>query len=312
MQIIEQKERFASDVPTIVVLGKFDGIHIGHKEILRVMRDKKKELAHVGAKTVAFTFCPSPASFFSGRMIPELMTGQEKRIALAAEGVDILWEFPLNDHTAATEPYLFVEDILHRHLKAAVVVAGEDVSFGKNGLGDASLLMQCAKEFGFELVLLPKICMDGGEVSSSRVRDEIAAGNMEEAMKLLGNPYRISGVVERGAMRGREFGFPTMNLYPVDGKLLPPYGVYFANVVTRKGIFHSITDIGVKPTVTNEGKRIVEACLFDFDEEFYGESITVELLHYRRPEVHFASVEELISTLKEDAASGKRYFQLDA
>ncbi|MBQ0043305.1 MAG: riboflavin biosynthesis protein RibF [Lachnospiraceae bacterium] len=307
MQIIENKVHFDFPGRSCVTLGKFDGLHIGHSKIIESMREHMQDDMHM----VAFTFDPSPASFFAGRTIPELMTKEEKRKAFESYGFDYLWEFPMNDETAATKPYDFIKNYLFEDLKAGVIVAGEDVSFGDKGLGNAQLLAECADEFGYELYLLPKVCIDGNEVSSSYVRQEVSKGNMELVAGLLGKPYELSGIVEKGAQRGREFGFPTVNIYPSDSKLLPPYGVYYAKVYTDQGMFYSITDIGVKPTVTSEGRKVVESYLYNFDGTLYGTQIRVELLSYRRPEYKFSGVDELIKTLENDKKAGEKYFGLN-
>lgn len=306
MQIIENMEHFEFAGRTCVTLGKYDGIHLGHQAII----DRVFEVSGEELLKVAFTFSPSPASFFSGRMIPDLMTKEEKRVAFEKAGFDYLWEFPLNERTAATDPLTFIEDIIYKDLKASVIVGGDDISFGFQGRGDAALLRENESKFGYRLEMLPKVSVDDMVVSSSLIREYVSEGNMEQVARLLGAPYEIHGFVETGAGKGRQFGFPTLNLYPSEDKMLPPFGVYYADVITSQGTFHAVTDIGVKPTVTSEGRKVVESYLYGFEGDLDDNEITVVLLSYRRPEFRFESIDELVRTIGEDKIAGEKYFGL--
>lgn len=303
MQIIEKKTAFWLDAPSAVAIGKFDGIHRGHQSLLRRILEQKNK----GLRAVVFTFDPSPAVLFSGEHLPELTTKEEKRSLFEEMGIDVLIEYPLDFKTAAMEPERFIEEILAGQMRTAYIAAGTDLSFGKEGRGDARLLAEYGKRFGYQAEIIDKICLEGVEISSSYVREVIRQGDMEKARQLIGDAYSIRGVVAHGKKLGRRLGMPTVNLLPEKEKLLPPYGVYFSEVLLGERTCKGITNIGCKPTV-NEEKRVgVETYLYDFAQDIYGKEITVRLFSFHRAERKFASVEELKKQMAADIAKG-RYF----
>ena len=303
MQIIENDAAFQLDKPSAVAIGKFDGIHRGHQSLLqRVLEQKEK-----GRQAVVFTFAPSPAARFSGEDIPELTTKREKRKLFGDMGIDVLIEFPLNFTTAATEPEEFVEKILAEQMKTAYIAAGEDLSFGKKGRGDAALLRRMAGRFGYRTEIIEKVCLEGVEISSSYVREVIRIGDMEKAERLIGEAYSVCGVVAHGKKLGRRLGMPTVNLLPEKEKLLPPYGVYFSEVSVGERVYKGTTNIGCKPTVNDEMQAGVETYLYDFAQDIYGREITVRLFSFHRPEKKFDSVEALKKQMASDIAQGRYY-----
>lgn len=303
MQIIENDAAFQLDKPSAVAIGKFDGIHRGHQSLLqRVLEQKEK-----GLQAVVFTFDPSPAALFLGEDIPELTTKREKRKLFGDMGIDMLIEFPLNFTTAATEPEEFVEKILAEQMKTAYIAAGEDLSFGKKGRGDAALLRRMAGKFGYRTEIIEKVCLEGVEISSSYVREVIKIGDMEKAERLIGEAYSVCGVVAHGKKLGRRLGMPTVNLLPEKEKLLPPYGVYFSEVSVGERVYKGTTNIGCKPTVNDEMQAGVETYLYDFAQDIYGREITVRLFSFHRPEKKFDSVEALKKQMASDIAQGRYY-----
>ena len=303
MQIIENDAAFQRDKPSAVAIGKFDGIHRGHQSLLqRVLEQKEK-----GLQAVVFTFDPSPAALFLGEDIPELTTKREKRKLFGDMGIDVLIEFPLNFTTAATEPEEFVEKILAEQMKTAYIAAGEDLSFGKKGRGDAALLRRMAGKFGYRTEIIEKVCLEGVEISSSYVREVIKIGDMEKAERLIGEAYSVCGVVAHGKKLGRRLGMPTVNLLPEKEKLLPPYGVYFSEVSVGERVYKGTTNIGCKPTVNDEMQAGVETYLYDFAQDIYGREITVRLFSFHRPEKKFDSVEALKKQMASDIAQGRYY-----
>lgn len=287
-----------------VAIGKFDGIHVGHSALLAQMAEAKKD----GFLSVIFTFTPSPYEFFTGEKQPELMTVMEKRRAFEAMGIDVLWEFPMNGATAAIDPVEFIRNILVRQLHAGVIVAGDDLSFGNQGAGDADLLKRYAVEYGYEVNIISKVCLYGKAVSSTYVRNEVRSGNMENVAVLLGKPYSIMGTVLHGNRLGRKMQMPTVNLVPEADKLLPPFGVYYARVRIDDKVYDGITNIGRKPTVSDKPVVGVETYLYDFHGDLYDKEIEVMLLAYKRPEKKFENVEALAAQLKADREDGRCYF----
>lgn len=296
MEIITGTTQFKINEKTAVAIGKFDGIHVGHKKLLSYILEQKKD----GLKSVVFTFDPSPEEFFMGKRLPQLFTRDEKRRAFEKMGIDVLLEFPLTEITAATEPEDFVKRILVSQLSADYIAAGVDVSFGNRGRGDRHLLAHLSKEFGYELELIDKVRVDDEEVSSTRVRNEVSDGNMKMAARLLGEEYSVSGTVVHGRHIGHTIGVPTANIHPEENKLLPPFGVYKSVVVTRYGMVNGMTNIGRKPTISDREKVGVETYLYDFDRDLYDSFIEVKLLSFMRPEMKFDSVDDLKKQIKSD------------
>ncbi len=303
MEIIENTTDFQLEKASAVALGKFDGIHLGHRRLLdRVLEQKKR-----GLQAAVFTFYTSAASFFGGDG-KELSTREEKRVLFSRMGIDMLIEFPLNADTAATEPAVFLSRYLAQQMKTAYLCAGPDLSFGRGGNGNYALLAKYAETYGYEVELIDKVRVDGEEVSSTRVREAVRAGRMEDAARMLGAPYSVSGRIVHGRQLGRRLGMPTANLLPDDSKLLPPNGVYYSRAVLDGRTYRGITNVGCKPTVSEDRIMGLETYLYDFEEEIYGRDMTVELLSFRRAERHFDNVEALRSQIAEDVSAGRNTF----
>ena len=300
MHIIENTTEFQLDRPGAVAIGKFDGIHLGHQKLIQKIIEQKAK----GYLATVFTFDTSAAAFFGGEE-KELTTREEKRIVFEKMGVDVLIEFPLNRETAATEPVEFVQRYLVSQMQAAYICAGTDLSFGRRGAGNYELLQQYADSYGYQVELIDKVRMDGEEVSSTRVREAVRTGQMEAAARMLGTPYSVSGTVEHGRRLGRTIGMPTANLLPEQDKLLPPNGVYYSKVLMGGRIYRSITNIGCKPTVSENHIMGVETYLYDFAGDIYGKDITVQLLAFRRPEMKFDGVDSLKGQMQKDIAAGQ-------
>lgn len=300
MHIIENTTEFQLDRPGAVAIGKFDGIHLGHQKLIQKIIEQKAK----GYLATVFTFDTSAAAFFGGEE-KELTTREEKRIVFEKMGVDVLIEFPLNRETAATEPVEFVQRYLVSQMQAAYICAGTDLSFGRRGAGNYELLQQYADSYGYQVELIDKVRMDGEEVSSTRVREAVRTGQMEAAARMLGTPYSVSGTVGHGRRLGRTIGMPTANLLPEQDKLLPPNGVYYSKVLMGGRIYSSITNIGCKPTVSENHIMGVETYLYDFAGDIYGKDITVQLLAFRRPEMKFDGVDSLKAQMQKDIAAGQ-------
>ena len=303
LEIIAGTTDFYLKKETAAAIGKFDGVHIGHRRLLEEILTRKKD----GLAACVFTFDPAPAVLFGTSDGKELTTREEKRLLFERMGVDILIEFPLTLETAAMEPEVFVREVLARRMQVRFLAAGNDLSFGKGGRGDADLLKLLAPELGFELQVIDKVCVEGYQVSSSYAREQVEAGDMKLVEQLLGMPYMIVGDVVTGNRLGRTLGFPTVNVLPKETKLLPPNGVYYSRVRFRSKVYRSISNVGYKPTVTRERVMGVESYLYDFDQEVYGEPVEIYLLAFRRPEKKFENVEALRAQLKEDIEAGADY-----
>lgn len=301
LEIIANTTEFQLNTETAVAIGKFDGVHLGHRKLLQEILAQKQN----GFKACVFTFDPTPAVLFGLSDGKELTTREEKRSLFAQMGVDILIEFPLSMETAAILPEEFVRDILVQRMRTKFVAAGSDLSFGNKGAGDAVLLQKLGQKYDFMVKTIEKISVEGIEVSSTYIRSLIEAGRMEQATVMLGMPYSIQGKVVHGNRIGRTLGFPTVNQLPKQGKLLPPNGVYCSEVKVGNRNYRAITNIGCKPTVTEERVVGAESYLYDFSEDIYEQEITVYLRRFKRPEMQFDSLEALRVQLAKDIAEGK-------
>ena len=302
MQIITSLDEIKLEMPSAVAIGKFDGIHLGHRQLLGEIVAKKQE----GLRAVVFTFNPSPSVLFSKVREKELTSRDEKRQLFEALGIDILVEFPLTYETAATPKEVFVEEILVQKLNAKYIVAGTDLSFGKNGEGNSAFLVEKSGQFGFQVEIIDKISYKGEIISSTLVRSAISEGNVKKARFMLGSPYFVQGIVQKGNQIGRTIGFPTVNITAGDDKLLPPNGVYKTEVIVEGRIFEAITNVGCKPTVTDSGQVFIESYLYNFTENIYGKKIEVHFLEFMRKEQKFSNIEELKKQLQKDIGLGQK------
>lgn len=300
MEIITGTTDFYLTKETAAAIGKFDGVHIGHRRLLEEILCRKGE----GLASCVFTFDPAPAVFFGRSDGKELTTRDEKRLLFERMGVDILIEFPLTAETASIPARVFAEQVLAQRMNVRFLAAGTDLSFGAGGAGNAVLLEKLGPELGFTIKTIDKVCLDGREVSSSYVRSKVEEGDMCLVEKLTGTAYSVTGRVVQGKKLGRTLGFPTVNLLPERNKLLPPAGVYYSGVRYGGRIYRAVSNVGCKPTVTEERVSGIESYLYDFREEIYGEQIQVFLYEFRRPERRFESLEALKEQVEQDIAAG--------
>lgn len=298
-----QNVSFIEDgIRTAVAIGKFDGLHLGHRKLL----DEIKSYGDRGLKSLVFTFESPVADYITGEKSSVLTPNPEKIRLMEEAGIDYIYMMPVNKDTVSYDPEAFVRDILASKLKAGLIAAGSDLSFGDKGEGNMELLRKLSKESGgsldYKVSEIEKVRYDDEEISSSLVRDAVASGEMERVRDMLGRPYSIEGEILHGKGLGRTIGFPTANIIPAEDKLMPPYGVY-ASETEVGGIRHrSITNIGIRPTVRDDDTVTAETNIIDFDEDIYGQQAYVELLHFIRPEKKFDSVESLVAQMEKDSS----------
>lgn len=296
MQYMTDIYSYQSEKYSAVTLGKFDGLHLGHQLLIDKIRSYRSE----NVRTVVVAFDMGRAT---------LTTAEEKR-ELLKDQVDCLIVCPFTREIREMEAEDFIRTILVDKMKVSYIVVGTDFHFGRDKRGDTSMLAEYAGVYGYHLNVIDKKKYQETIISSTYVRESLEEGQIELANTLLGHPYRMSGRVEHGKQLGRMLGFPTMNVYPKPGKIMPCNGVYACDVVLDGRRYHGIGNVGVKPTVTDEKKLLAEIFVFGFEGDAYGKEIIVEFLSYERPEQKFHSVEELKERIREDIRFGKRYFGL--
>lgn len=290
---------------TVVTLGKFDGIHLGHQQLIRLAISYKKQ----GLTAVMFSFILHPGNLFSDKEFELIYTEEEKLNKLKRCGIDVLISYPFTEETRDMAPEDFIEKILVHKLDAKVIIVGSDFRFGYQRKGDVDLLKQWEETYGYQVIVCEKKKWKNDVISSSAIRKALKSGNLEAANAMLGRPYSIRGEVSHGRKIGRTIGIPTINLIPQPIKLLPPCGVY-ASKTFIDGVYHSgATNIGYKPTVGDEKYIGVETYIFDYEGDLYGEMLEVELFEYIRPELKFGSIEELATQMQEDILKAKAYFR---
>jgi len=305
MNIYHSLDAFEKLDYAVVTSGTFDGVHIGHKKILSRLR----EISQLsGGQTVVLTFWPHPRTVVSedSQSLQLLSTIEEKIALFAQSGIDHLAIIPFTRSFSELSSEDFIQQILVDKIGTKKLVIGYDHRFGKNREGSFEFLKENCSQYGFEVEEIPRQDIEDMAISSSRIRRALVTGQIHEANELLGRPYSISGTVVKGKQLGRTIGFPTANLHPEESyKLIPQNGVYAISAVYKDEIFKGMLNIGVRPTVDGTSKTI-EANLFDFDREIYGEELRVELLHYLRPEQKFDGLPALVAQInldKEQASS---------
>lgn len=291
----------------VVALGFFDGVHLGHGALLKRTAQVARSQ---GLTPAALTFDRHPGSVVTGHSVP-LLTTTAQRTALMERlyGIEAVIVLPCDGGMLNTPWRDFVTHFLVERHQAAHLVAGADFRFGRFGEGTADKLRALCAQLGLGCDIIPKVELEGRVVSSTYIRELIGAGEMERANRFLGHPHCLTGRVEHGKRLGSRLGFPTVNLTPEPGVLVPAYGVYAAKVWAGPACYTAVTNIGVRPTVDDGQSVTVESFLLDFDGDLYGQAIRLELYHRLRPERRFGSLEELKAAVMENARQARAYFE---
>ncbi len=288
MIYINDLNSFRIEEDTVLTIGKFDGLHMGHKKLLDEVRKKQK----TGLRSAIFTFNIPPQNEITHTKGKILTTNDEKHFIFKEAGIDYFIECPFTEEVRNLEAEEFIRLVVEK-FRVKCFVVGTDCHFGHNRSGDYELLRKYASQYGYEVIVVEKKQFEGRDISSTFIREEIEKGNIERANLLLGYPYFIKGVVQTGNRIGNTIGFPTVNQIPEGDKLLPPYGVYAAQIVIGDKCYKGVSNIGIKPTIKGHNVCGVETNIFDFNEDVYGKEIYVRLFHFIRPEKKFDSLEEL-------------------
>ncbi len=301
-------ERYTQD-KLVLTIGSFDGVHLGHQKIIKSIVELSKK--H-NCKSCVLVLRPHPRQYFFPDIPINTLTSektQEKLFELL--GVDITGVLPFNQSVANIEPENFVKDILLKFANIRTIVIGHDFRFGKGARGDFELLLKLGASYGFEVVQMPPLIIQGERVSSSLIRELVLEGEMEKIPVFLGREYSITGRVIKGRGIGRILGFPTANILPFNSAI-PPHGVYVAESILEDGtIFPSAINIGIAPTI-RVSDFAIESYLLGFDGELINKTIEVVFYKRLRPEKKFSSRDELIQAIKKDVELVESYFKYKA
>lgn len=305
MEFIRKTLDFQVEEPTAVTLGKFDGLHRGHDLLMQTVLEysKKYDLA-----SVAFTFDIPPRNKVEEIVANVLTTNDEKQYIFEKRGIDYLIECPFTSEVMTMEPKAFIAWI-SKALHMKYVVVGDDFRFGHKRAGDYHTLQEYEEEFGYKTIVIDKLKDSNRDISSTYVREKIADGNIKKANELLGYRYFIKSEILHGRKLGRTIGVPTINMILPENKLLPPNGVYVTEVLVDGKTYMGVTNIGCKPTVSDENIIGVETYIDDFNQDVYGEKIVVSFIQFIRPEQKFDSIEELKSQMKSDIEVSRKYYK---
>lgn len=298
--ILHNKEKFEK---TYVAIGAFDGIHIGHRTLIKkAVNEAKKN----GGKSIVFTFLNHPLEIVNSKKAPKLINSlEEKKHIIEQLGVDYLILQPFTKEFSDKTPKEFVADILEKILKAKKIFVGFNFTFGRGGNGTTDSLKILCDEKGIDVNIEEAIKMEEKVVSSTYIRQMLSQGKLEIANRCLGQPFLIMGVVEHGRKLGRVLGFPTANL-KILNKIYPPFGIYGGKVKIENEdrVYDAVINIGKNPTLKPDEKSI-EVHILDFNRDIYGKKIYVSLYEFLREEKKFNSMDELKETIAKDIINWK-------
>ncbi len=291
--------------PTVLTLGVFDGLHIGHQKIIETVVTHARA---TGAVATVVTFDPHPRAVLHSQSAPPLLQTLDQRLAnFEVLGIEQAIVIHFDRAFAAQTAEDFIRDIIHDRLHAKEVYLGKGFAFGRGREGHIDLLRKMSGELGFVADEVDEVRLRGHRISSSRIREQLDLGHVDLVRRMLGRPYGVEGVIVRGDRRGHTIGFPTANLHP-QNRVIPKYGVY-ATAVLIDGVWRrSITNIGVRPTFGVDTEPSIESYIFDFDGELYGDVLRVRFLHRIRDERKFNGINELKAQIERDTKRALNYF----
>ena len=302
MQVVHGHQRAPAWAGAAVAIGKFDGVHLGHRALIR----RARELAAArGAKTVALTFDPPPAALLSPRGAPPRLASLDRRIELLGEaGADAVVVEPFTLELAQRAPDAFVDDIVVAALRARAIVVGYDFTYGAGRAGTADALSAHGARLGIEVDVIPPVEVGGEVASSSRIRAHLEAGELVAAARLLGRPWDVDGVVVEGARRGRAIGIPTANIRPDSDLPLRP-GIYAVRFTAGGATHAAVASLGTNPTFVQDGALVLEVHVLDFAGDLYGHRARTTFVARLRDEATFPSVEALVAQIHRDIADAR-------
>lgn len=300
MIVVREPDEIVYDKKTVVTVGTFDGVHIGHQQIIGELNRLKEEK---NLRSILITFDPHPQIVLRNRSKDvKLLTSTEEKLELLKRfPLDTVYIINFSKEFAATPAETFFTDYIVNRIGLNDLVIGYDHMFGKNREGSIETVNALSNNFGFSVHKVPEFKIDDKNISSTEIRSLLEQGDVNAAKFFLGRFYEIEGTVVQGAKRGRELGYPTANLkIDDDNKQIPKNGIYAVEVLYDKNIFQGMMSIGHNPTVNDTDEIFLEVNIFNFDKDIYGEKIKIRFVEYIREEVKFNSLEELTIKLDED------------
>ncbi len=306
MKIFHGTDNANIQKPTVLTLGVFDGLHLGHQRIMQTVVERSRT---VDAVPTAITFDPHPRAVLHPDSAPPLLQTLDQRLAnFEVLGIEQAMVIQFDPEFAQQPAEEFIAEIIHERLQAKEVHLGKDFAFGKGRGGNIDLLRKMSSELGFVADEVPEVRLRGHRISSSKIRHLLAKGRVNLVRRMLDRPYGVEGVIERGARRGHTIGFPTANLRP-HNRVIPKFGVYATATLVEGTWRRSITNIGVRPTFENDAEPSIESYIFDFDGDLYGDVLRVRFLHRIRDERKFNGITELRAQIEKDTARALNYFR---
>jgi len=305
MKLYRDLETFNTTTDTVITIGNFDGVHIGHQKIIaKVVTLSKK----YNFDPVLFTFNNHPMSHFGADI--ELIMPESKKIELIFDkGIKHLISIDFTDEFASMPAELFVREILVKKLKGRYIVVGYDYRFGKKRQGDFNLLNMLSSKYGYNAIKIDKVEIDNMTVSSTNIRRLIKEGNIELANKMLGREFDMEGVVTDGDNLGKLIGYPTANIN-YNNYIIPKYGVYITKTFIGQQEYPSLTNVGIRPTIVDKNELRIETYILNFDKDIYGKNVKISFLKYLREEMKFDSFNQLKMKIDEDVKIAKEFFKL--
>ena len=299
-----------AEIKRAIALGFFDGVHVGHGALLNKTKERAEQ---IGAMPSVLSFDVHPDNLVFGTTVPLINSAAGRReIIRRCYGIENVVFIHFNKHTMQMPWEEFAESIITK-LNIGWIVVGHDFTFGHKGQGTALKLKDYCEARGIGCDIISAVTMDGLTVSSTHIRKLVAAGDMEEARRYLGHPHCLVDTVHSGYQLGTRMGTPTINMRFPEGVITPRHGVYAAKVFLEDGSSHvAVTNVGVRPTVSEDNKVNVESHLLDYSGNLYGSQARVEFYSFIRPEMKFGSYELLAEQIKRDAQSAKEYFEKNA
>jgi riboflavin kinase/FMN adenylyltransferase len=309
MKSLQSVEQLSSvPGPIHLAIGVFDGVHLGHQSVIN---RAIAAAAQAGGTSVVLTFHPHPVRVLRPERAPRLLTStQHKTMLIEQLGVSALLIQEFSLAFSRTPPRDFILQLLLHAKRLQTICVGEGWSFGANRSGSVNLLSELAASEGFTLDIVAPVIVDGDVVSSTRVREAVESGELEQAAKFLGRPFTVLGTVTKGNHLGRQLGFPTANLR-THNEQFPPNGVYAVKAWHKANEYGGVVNIGIRPTLEQtKGERILEIHLFDFDQDIYGDEVEVNFLQYLRPEKKFDGLAQLKEQIGRDAAVAREIYRV--